>query len=94
VSVDDAYEHSADCLVAYLQVIEARELKSRDAGGTSDPICFVTVHNQKQKTSVIKATLNALWVSVFHSCRLVARCLSDICMNTARRTTASSLTSK
>jgi hypothetical protein len=45
-----------------VQVIEARELKSRDAGGTSDPICFVTVHNQKQKTSVIKATLNAMWV--------------------------------
>ena len=57
------------------QVIEGRELKGRDGGGTSDPICFVTVHGQKQKTIVVKKTLNVTWVRGFawprwqpHSC--------------------------
>lgn len=48
-----------------VHVVEARELKSRDAGGTSDPICFVKVHKDKQKTIVLKKTLNAFWDHCF-----------------------------
>lgn len=48
-----------------VHIVEARELRSRDSGGTSDPICFVTLNGQKQKTAVMKKTLSCVWDHCF-----------------------------
>lgn len=41
------------------QVIEARELKGVDSGGTSDPICVVTVMGRKQETEKYHKVTNS-----------------------------------
>ena len=40
--------------VIQVHIIEARELKARDAGDTSDPVCEVQVMGQKKSTAIHK----------------------------------------
>jgi C2 domain len=51
--------------LSLLQVVEARELKGREDSGISDPICYVIVNKEKQKTKVMKKTLNCVWDHCF-----------------------------
>ena len=40
--------------VIQVHIIEARELKARDAGDTSDPVCEVEVMGQKKSSAIHK----------------------------------------
>jgi len=44
-----------------VHVIEARELQPRDRNGMSDPVCFVSVLNQKKNTVTHKKTTICTW---------------------------------
>ncbi|MES1912743.1 MAG: hypothetical protein MHM6MM_004968, partial [Cercozoa sp. M6MM] len=47
--------------VVHVHIIEARDLKSRDANGMSDPVVQVEVCGQKRHTAVKKECLNAVY---------------------------------
>eukprot|EP00002_Diphylleia_rotans_P033576 TRINITY_DN7156_c0_g1_i4.p1 TRINITY_DN7156_c0_g1~~TRINITY_DN7156_c0_g1_i4.p1 ORF type:complete len:2498 (+),score=509.79 TRINITY_DN7156_c0_g1_i4:61-7554(+) len=51
----------------HLQVMEARELKSDDGGGTSDPFCEVKVAGQEWKTEIVQKSLNPIWKNQRHT---------------------------
>jgi len=55
---------SGDYMV-YVHVIEARELKAKDAGGTSDPVVFVEAFGQKGHTQVVPKTLSPVFDDSF-----------------------------
>jgi len=44
-----------------VHIIEARDLKPRDAGDTSDPVCEVTVMDLKKSTQIHKEMLNVVF---------------------------------
>merc|ERR1719242_1166801 len=47
--------------VIHCHIIEARDLKPRDAGDTSDPVCEVTVMGVKKSTQIHKEQLNVMF---------------------------------
>ena len=49
----------------YVKIIRARDLISKDIGGTSDPYVEITVGASKEKTTTRKKTLNPEWGMVF-----------------------------
>ncbi|CAN0146174.1 unnamed protein product, partial [Laminaria digitata] len=51
--------------VAYVHIIEVRELKGEDLQGTSDPVVYVEAFGKKFATEVIKNRLNAVFDETF-----------------------------
>ncbi|CAB1121421.1 unnamed protein product [Ectocarpus sp. CCAP 1310/34] len=51
--------------VAYVHIIEVRELKGEDLQGTSDPVVYVEAFGQKFATEVVKDRLNAVFDETF-----------------------------
>ncbi len=49
-----------------VHVIEARELKGRDFGDTSDPMCEISVMGQKKCTAIHKESLNVIFDERVH----------------------------
>jgi len=48
-----------------LEVLEAKNLKAGDIGGTSDPYCNIKFDDKTEKTSTIKSTVNPVWNEKF-----------------------------
>eukprot|EP00752_Nemacystus_decipiens_P012043 g10677.t1 len=51
--------------VAYVHIIEVRELKGEDLQGTSDPVVYVEAFGQRFATEVVKDRLNAVFDETF-----------------------------
>ena len=47
-----------------VHVIEARDLKGRDWGGISDPVCVVSCMKQKRATRIFKKVNSCVWDQV------------------------------
>jgi classical protein kinase C len=54
-----------DQLLAPLQVLHASKLRGADMGGSSDPVCKVSLGPFKARTRVLKHTLDPEWNETF-----------------------------
>lgn len=54
--------------VIHVHIIEARDLKPRDAGDTSDPVCEVSVMGVKKSTQIHKE-FGPLFYDMYRLCR-------------------------
>jgi hypothetical protein len=48
-----------------VHILEVRELAAKNLNGLSDPVVFVEVHNEKQKTITYKNCLSAVFDELF-----------------------------
>jgi hypothetical protein len=56
-----AFEIKSGDYVVQVHIIEARDLVPKDSTGTSDPVVYVEVLGEVQKTAVKKQVLNCVW---------------------------------
>ncbi|RHY24406.1 hypothetical protein DYB25_000601 [Aphanomyces astaci] len=62
-ALEDIQIQSGDYSVQ-VHIIEARDLVPKDATGTSDPVVYVEVMDQKQNTTIKSKSLSAVWDEV------------------------------
>lgn len=51
--------------VAFITLVEAKDVPNKDRGGLSDPFCIVYAGNEQRRTATQKDTLNPVWNEQF-----------------------------